>query len=80
MTVAAPARSKWRIAPSWREFGTRRRAAKMIADADRHVDEEDPLPGEAFDQEAAEQQADGAAARGDPGPDGERFGALRRPR
>ena len=34
-------------------------------DADRHVDEEDPLPRQVLGEDAAEQQADGRAADGD---------------
>ena len=46
-------------------------------DADRDVDEEDPGPGEVLDEDAAEQQADGAAADRDRGPDTERLRPLR---
>ena len=45
--------------------------------ADRHVDEEDPLPAERLGEDAAEQQADCAAARGDRAPHAQRLGALR---
>ena len=42
-------------------------------DADRDVDEEDPLPAEQVGQHAAEQQAERAAARRDRAPDAERL-------
>ena len=45
-------------------------------DADGHVDEEDPRPGEVLRQSAAEDEADGRAADRDRGPDGQRAGAL----
>ena len=74
MTVAAPARSKWRSGVLLARVRHPFQGGGDDHDADRHVDEEDPFPGEAFDQEAAEQQADRAAAGRDPGPDRERFG------
>jgi hypothetical protein len=48
-------------------------------DADRHVDEEDPLPAETAREEPAEQHAEGRARAGDRAEDPERlvpFGAL----
>lgn len=44
--------------------------------ADRHVDEEDPLPREQIGDDAAEEQADGGATRRDRAPDAECLGAL----
>jgi hypothetical protein len=45
-------------------------------EADRHVDEEDPLPRERAGEDPAEQQAEGAAAGRDRTPDAERLRAL----
>jgi hypothetical protein len=45
-------------------------------DADRHVDEEDPLPAQQVGEDAAEQQAERAAARRDRAPHAERLGAV----
>ena len=45
-------------------------------DRDEHVDVEVPAPVEVLRQEAAEQQADGAAHAGDRAEDAERAGAL----
>ena len=45
-------------------------------EADRHVDEEDPLPAQQVGEDAAEQQAEGAAAGRDRAPDAERLRAL----
>ena len=48
-------------------------------DADRHVDEEDPLPRQVLGEDAAEQQADGRAADGDGRPDARAPSRARRP-
>ena len=45
-------------------------------EADRHVDPEDPVPGEAVDDGAADQRAEGDAEAADAGPDAERDAAL----
>ena len=47
-------------------------------DADRQVDEEDPVPAERVGQQAAEQHADAAAAGADEAVDAHRLGALGR--
>ena len=47
-------------------------------DADRHVDQEDPVPGEEPGEHAAEQHADGAAAGHHEAEDAHRLGPLRR--
>jgi len=45
-------------------------------DADRHVDEEDPLPAQQVGQHASQQQAERAAASGDRAPHAQRLGAV----
>ena len=45
-------------------------------EADRHIDEEDPRPGEGLREDAAEQQADGGAAGGEPGPQAQRLALV----
>ena len=47
-------------------------------DADRQVDHEDPVPADRLGEDAAEQQADRAARRGDEAVDADRFRLLAR--
>ena len=56
--------------------GRTRSASSDRRDADRHVDEEEPAPGDQVGQHATEQQAEGGAAGGDRAPDAQRPGAL----
>ena len=62
-----------------RRRGSRRAGAARAArraSADRHVDEQHPLPAGPLGQHAAEQHAGGAARAGDGAPDAERLVAL----
>ena len=76
MTLTAPGRSTL----SGRFGGPRLRHVadreRHRGEADRHVDEEDPLPAEQVGEDAAEEQAEGAAAGRDCAPDAERLRAL----
>ena len=67
-----PARSG---APSGSRARTAARAANT-SDADRHVDEEDPLPAEVLRQHAAGEHADRGAGAAHRAPDAERLVAL----
>ena len=68
--------SKARCPSSSFDSGTKREREHEGRDPDRDVDEEDPRPGEEVGEDAAEQQADGAAARGDRAPDAHRLRPL----
>ena len=76
MTVAAPARSKWRCPRSARLSRSSTGASSDGGDADRDVDEEDPRPAQVARQQAAEQHADGGAATRGCAVDAEREVAL----
>ena len=56
--------------------GSRRGASSAAPSADRHVDEEDPLPAGLLGEHAAEQDARGAARAGDGAPHAQRLVAL----
>ena len=68
--------SKERSSTSSRLSGRIRGARNATAEADRHVDPEDPLPAEPLGQDPAEQDARGAAGPRDRAPDAERLVAL----
>ena len=57
-------------------LGQQARGEQRGGDADRHVDEQDPLPAQVLGQHAAEQHARGAARAGDGAPDAQRAVAL----
>ena len=57
-------------------LGQQARGEQRGGDADRHVDEQDPLPAEVLGEHAAEQHARGAARAGDGAPDAQRAVAL----
>ena len=61
-----------------RDEWARRRGSDDRDDRDGHVDVEVPAPVEVLGQEAAEQQADGAARAGDRAQDAERASAFLR--
>ena len=75
MTETAPATSKWR-GPLDLALGQDARREERGGEADRHVDEQHPLPAGVLGQEAAEQHAGGAAGAGDRAPDAQRAVAL----
>ena len=76
MTVTAPAESGVLLAarPALAHVARRERERER---ADRHVDEEDPLPAEVLRQHAAGEHADRGARAADRAPDAERLVALR---
>ena len=77
MSSAAPGRSAPACRP--RPGGPRPSAAPARGgDADRRVDEEDPVPVDGLGEHAAGQQADRAAGGGDEAVDAERLGLLPR--
>ena len=57
-------------------LGQQARGEQRGREADRHVDEQDPLPAGPLGQHAAEQHAGGAAGAGDRAPDAQRLVAL----
>ena len=65
VTVVAPHASKWRARPG--ALLSRHEASheEQRAHADRHVDEEDPLPADVLREDPAEQDADRGARAGD---------------
>ena len=76
MTVSAPATSKCRSRPTSRALDQQPRREQRGDDADRHVDEQHPLPAGPLGQHAAEQHAGRAAGARDRAPDAQRGVAL----
>ena len=76
MTVTAPAVSKWRVADSERDSASSDGRDRGGGEGHRHVHPQHPFPAEAVGEDAAEQDARGAAGAGDGAPDAERLVAL----
>ncbi len=74
--VTAPATSKARASLGGAALSDQARRQREGDQADRHVHPQHPLPAEAVGEDAAEQDAGGAAGSGDRAPDAERFVAL----
>ncbi len=76
MTVTAPITSNERIGVLDAALAQQARSQQDRDHADRHVDEEDPLPAGPLGEHAAEQHARGATGAGDGAPHAERLVAL----
>ena len=78
MTSTAPRRSApWR-SPMPRSGAIRRSASSAVDEADRQVDEEDPVPADRLREHATGQEPDGGAGRRDEAVDADRGRALAR--